>query len=91
MNTLADRLRLRRTELGLSKNQLARNVGMDHSVVVRMEQGHTKYSRFLFDISDELRVNVDWLVRGRSDKEIKTVLTPIAAIGFNILIGCYIL
>ena len=66
MRDVAGRLRMRRLELGLNKSQLARQAGICHSVITRIESGEYRYSRHLFRIADELGVSVDWLVRGNS-------------------------
>ena len=67
-NSMSDRLRSRRNELGLSKAELARRANICHTIVSKIENGKHIYSRYAFDLADALEVNVDWLVRGRQPK-----------------------
>ena len=68
ISNLATRIRTTRIALGLSKSELARRANIDHTVLVKLEKGEYQFSRYVFDISDGLGVNVDWLVRGRGEK-----------------------
>ena len=66
--SLATRLKSRRQQLGLTVTELARRAEIDHSTIVKLERGNHSYSRHLFVISDVLKVNVDWLYRGKGRK-----------------------
>ena len=64
MNTLAKRVKKRRTQLGLRKTRLAEMAGVHHSIICRIESGQNSYSRHLFEIAEALKVNAEWLVKG---------------------------
>lgn len=69
--TLAQRISMRRKELGLSRDDLATALGVSVTAVQMWEAGTTKNLKLahLCTIADALNVNVRWLAEGRGPKE----------------------
>jgi transcriptional regulator with XRE-family HTH domain len=65
-DTLANRLRLIRAELGLTQRQLAEATGLTAAQVQSIEDGHTPrdMGQRLTQISDALGVDINWLMWG---------------------------
>ncbi|HRJ59937.1 MAG TPA: helix-turn-helix transcriptional regulator [Azospirillaceae bacterium] len=68
MNVLAERLKLRRAELGWSQADLARRMPIpcSGSSIGTIETGETRNPRYIVEIAQALGVSVDWL-KGLSD------------------------
>ncbi len=64
MPSLGERLRARRSELGLSQAELATAAGMSQQGVVSIEGGDVQRPRRLMELADVLQVSVDWLLNG---------------------------
>lgn len=70
MNTFGDRVRARRTELGMTQGSLAKAVGMkSQSGIGNIECGRNDGSRFLLPLSKALKVRPLWLQYGQGEKE----------------------
>lgn len=69
--TLAQRISIRRKELGLSRDDLATALGVSVTAVQMWESGTTKNLKLahLCTIADALNVNVRWLAEGRGLKD----------------------
>ncbi|QLI80815.1 helix-turn-helix transcriptional regulator [Chitinibacter fontanus] len=65
MNTLADRLRLRRKELKLSQEDLGKRIGVSQSSIGNIESGRNRSATFLPQLADALGVNALWLAEGK--------------------------
>lgn len=68
MNVLAERLKLRRKQLGLSQAQLAKRMSIhcSSSVIGTIEIGETRNPQYIVEIAQALGVSVDWL-KGLTD------------------------
>jgi phage repressor protein C with HTH and peptisase S24 domain len=64
MPSLGERLKARRTELGLSQAELAASAGMSQQGVVSIEGGDVQRPRRLIELAEVLQVSVDWLLNG---------------------------
>lgn len=69
--TLAERIRTRRAELGLSLDDLADAAGVSGTAVRKWESGETNNLKHehLFAIAEALNVNPRWLALGQGQKE----------------------
>ena len=69
--TLADRITVRRVELGLTQADLARIAGVSEAAVSQWESGQTKNLKnaHLFVVADFLNVSPRWLATGQGDKQ----------------------
>lgn len=68
MTVLADRVRARREELGLSQAELAARmpISCSQNVIAKIEVGQTRNPRYLYEIAQALSVSVGWL-KGLTD------------------------
>ncbi|MGI9273847.1 MAG: helix-turn-helix domain-containing protein [Endozoicomonas sp.] len=64
MSTLGDRLKVARTERGLSQSELARAVGSRQSSINDIESGRISKSTYILPISRVLNVDPNWLETG---------------------------
>lgn len=62
--TLGDRLKQRRTELGLTQQQLAKKAGVSQSLIAGIERGSYGESRHVFTLADALGLDPLWLAKG---------------------------
>lgn len=68
MKTINDRISERRQALKISKNELARRVGITHASVNKWESGlNQPKGRYLNDLAAALGVSVDWLLTGKEE------------------------
>lgn len=68
METINDRISERRQALKISKNELARRVGITHASVNKWESGlNQPKGRYLNDLAAALGVSVDWLLTGKEE------------------------
>ena len=58
------RLRMIRTERGLTQDQVAARVGTGQDVIQKIENGHSLRPRILMEIAEALDVNPAWLQFG---------------------------
>lgn len=78
METINDRISERRQALKISKNELARRVGITHASVNKWESGlNQPKGRYLNDLAAALGVSVDWLLTGKEDGATGVAESPI--------------
>lgn len=65
----AERLRLRRTALGLHKQELASRVGVSLTTMQQYEHGQLPKGELAVRLSTALRCSLDWLLAGRGQPE----------------------
>ena len=76
MNTLGDRIKLKRKELGLSQSELADKVGISYAQIGRYETKDAQPpTKTLTIIADVLGISPDFLIYGTSDEKAKTKLS----------------
>jgi len=76
MNTLGDRIKRKRKELGMSQTELANKVGISYAQIGRYETKDTQPpTKTLTTIADVLGVSPDFLIYGSSDEKAKTKLS----------------
>ena len=73
LNSLGERLRFRRRELGLTQDELALLWGTNQAVIQKIENGKSLRPRKLDTIADALKITPSWLLYG---EERNTQLTP---------------
>lgn len=66
LRQLAERIKMRRKEMGMTQEELAEKLGTNHTFVTRMERG-TQDSRItsLLKVADALKIGIEELVRIR--------------------------
>jgi transcriptional regulator with XRE-family HTH domain len=71
VNTLEERIRSSRKNIGVSASELARHIGVTKAAVSRWESGLTKHisSEYLFIMAHFLCVNPEWLATGKKSKQ----------------------
>jgi phage repressor protein C with HTH and peptisase S24 domain len=67
MNTIADRLTLRMTQLGLTQDQLAKDAKVSQTAIHKLCTGKAKQSRKIVQIAAALGVRADWLETGKGE------------------------
>ena len=73
LNSLGERMRYRRRELGLTQDELALLSGTNQAVIQKIENGKSLRPRKLDVIADALKIIPAWLLYG---EEKNTQLTP---------------
>ena len=73
LNSLGERMRFRRRELGLTQDELALLSGTNQAVIQKIENGKSLHPRKLDVIADALKITPAWLLYG---DEKNTQLTP---------------
>lgn len=66
--TLSQRVRTRRTELGLTQAEVAEQAGITQQSYQQLEAGETKRPRNLLEIASALECTPHWLMYGDSKK-----------------------
>jgi len=66
--TIADRVKEKRAELGLTQAELARNVGISQQSLQKIEDGRTQNPRKLLNLSKALNCNPEWLQLGTTSE-----------------------
>lgn len=89
MNTLPERLKYAREQLNMSQSEVAEAVGMKQPSYHQLESGKTQRSRYINEIANVLKVDVDWLVygKGKAKKGSEANQADLLAEGAVILIG----
>lgn len=89
MNTLPERLKYAREQLNMSQSEVAEAVGMKQPSYYQLESGKTQRSRYINEIANVLKVDVDWLVygKGKATKDSEAHQADLLAEGAVILIG----
>lgn len=72
MNTIGERIKSMRDELGLSQGELAKLSGVTQATIGNVEAGIRNQPRKLISIAAALGVNAEWLETGRGPKEAPT-------------------
>ena len=76
MNTLGDRIKLKRKELSMSQTELADKVGISYAQIGRYETKDTQPpTKTLTAIADVLSISPDYLIYGSADEKAKTKLS----------------
>jgi len=73
LNSLGERMRFRRRELGLTQEELALLSGTNQAVIQKIENGKSLRPRKLDVIADALNITPSWLLYGEKKN---TQLTP---------------
>lgn len=68
--TLGDRIRARRTELGMSQGALAKQVGLTQPTISSLERNESKVTTSIGSIAHALQVSALWLETGFGDQKI---------------------
>jgi transcriptional regulator with XRE-family HTH domain len=85
MTTVGERIKRRRTELGLTQDELAQKAGISKSFLSDLENGKRSIgAETLLDLGRAMKVSLDFLMigeesEGRADKEIPSSLARFAA------------
>lgn len=89
MNTLPERLKYAREQLNMSQSEVAEAVGMKQPSYYQLESGKTQRSRYINEIANVLKVDVDWLIygKGKATKDSEANQADLLAEGAVILIG----
>lgn len=66
MNTLRERLRFKRFELGLTQAELAERASVKQQTIHLIEAGKTIHPRCVFDLARALKCDPCWLLYGKS-------------------------
>ncbi|CAB1224126.1 LexA family protein [Serratia liquefaciens] len=67
---LADRVRQKRLELGLTQAQLADKIGTSQQGIVSVETGRTVRPRYLPELAKALECDIDWLLTGANSSNV---------------------
>ncbi|GFN47492.1 LexA family protein [Candidatus Regiella insecticola] len=67
--SIADRVRSRRTELGLTQKDLAKRVDTSQQAIEQLENGKTKRPRYLPELANALNCQLYWLLNGGEHKD----------------------
>ena len=69
METLADRIKSRRNQVGLTQEELAKAVGVSQNAIHKLEDGTTKKPRNIIDLAQALKCSPNWLQYGGPENE----------------------
>lgn len=72
----AQRLRRRRFQLGLSKQELAAQVGVSLTTIQQYENRQLPKGEYAVRLADALRCTLDWLLAGKGDADGDVLETP---------------
>ncbi|MCX4025078.1 helix-turn-helix domain-containing protein [Endozoicomonas sp. SM1973] len=75
---IGERIKLRRKELGLTQEQLARMVNVSQAAIHKLEEGRTRQPRNILDLASALKCQPEWLLHG-GDEPVILPVTPISA------------
>lgn len=68
MSTFATRAKEARIEAGLSQEALAKKLHVTQQAISKIEAGTAKGTYLVAALSEQLRVNTDWLLKGTGQK-----------------------
>lgn len=71
MSTLAERIKRRRTQLGLTQVEVAERAEIRQQSYQALEKGETLRPRKPIELAKALQVSVDWLLNGTEDNDIE--------------------
>jgi transcriptional regulator with XRE-family HTH domain len=74
METIGVRIRKRREDMGISRADLAKHIGLAYSSLSDLESGKAKSTTVLHKIAARLGVNVDWLETGKGVRDASPAL-----------------
>ncbi|WP_104656493.1 helix-turn-helix domain-containing protein [Ralstonia insidiosa] len=77
MNT-GQRIRMVRTELGWTQEELGRRAGVSQGLIAQIENGTNQGSKHLVAIARSLAVSADWLETGKGERVRKQIDAPIS-------------
>ena len=66
--TIAERVKKKRTELGLTQAELAKRVGITQQSLQKIEDGRTQNPRKLISLSKEIGCDPEWLLLGTASE-----------------------
>ena len=76
-------MRQAREQIGLTRQQLARDIGVTYGAIQHLETGATKSSKFLIEIAAALNVSPDWLKTGEERSQVHTSMDDgVAVVGY---------
>lgn len=75
MPKLSERLKYLRSEFDLSQVELAAKAGTTQQAIQQAEKGKARQPRYLYKLSQELDIDVDWLIFGEVSQAQKAVST----------------
>jgi transcriptional regulator with XRE-family HTH domain len=64
MNTLAERMASKMTELNLTQATLAERIHISQAAVQKITAGKTRHPRRILEIARQLKVSPEWLMFG---------------------------
>lgn len=67
--TISQRVKQRRTDLGLTQAEVAEQAGITQQSYQQLEAGETKRPRNLLEIASALKCTAQWLMYGASSKK----------------------
>lgn len=70
METLGQRIKRRREELGLDQIELARRAGISQPTLANLERGKNERTKFLSEIARELETTTEWLNSGKGESSL---------------------
>ena len=68
-NSIGERLKYARTLRKMSQTQLGKKIGVTQGTIAQIENGDTKNSSHLFDLSVVLKISMKWLQTGKGEME----------------------
>ena len=69
MKTLADRIKTNREKQGLTQIELAKLVGLDQTVISKLERGVMFETTKIAELANALKVDAYWLATGKGSPE----------------------
>jgi phage repressor protein C with HTH and peptisase S24 domain len=85
MDTVQERLRILRKNLGLSQDEIALNTGAKRTTVAGYESGVSlPHAEFLTALHKNYGINSNWLLTGEGEMFIKTADSEVATVGHQI-------
>ncbi|MGJ0627935.1 helix-turn-helix domain-containing protein [Xenorhabdus bovienii] len=64
METLSERIKVRRSEMNMTQSELAAIVGIRQQAIQQIESGLIKRPRFILEIANALSCDPVWLING---------------------------
>ncbi|MBC8947309.1 MULTISPECIES: helix-turn-helix transcriptional regulator [Xenorhabdus] len=64
METLSERVKIRRSEMNMTQSELAAIVGIRQQAIQSIEAGLTRRPRFILELSRALKCDPEWLQYG---------------------------
>ena len=68
MKTLGDRIKIHRESLGFTQDELAKLVGLDQTVISKLERGDMQETTKIGQLSKHLKVDSYWLATGEGNE-----------------------